>query len=97
MERSGDEDDDREWRFSIDEVGPEAEESDHEDRPDQPTPEYGFDDPADGQGTQEDPEQEDERDRYEPPPIEPEPISLENALFVLLGVTLTVTVLLTAL
>jgi len=55
-------DDDGEWRFGIDDVGPEAE-------PDPP----------------------------EPDPIEPESISLEHAVFVGLGVVLTVGILLTGL
>lgn len=55
-------DDGREWRFSVDEVGPEAE-------PDPPESE----------------------------PIEPESISLEHAVFVGLGIALTVGIILTGL
>jgi len=57
----------REWRFSVDEVGPEAE-------PDSPEPEPP-----------------------EPEPIEPESISLEHAVFVGLGIALTVGIILTGL
>lgn len=55
-------DGDREWRFSVDEVGPEAE-------PDPPEPEL----------------------------IEPESITLEHAVFVGLGIALTVGIILTGL
>jgi len=57
----------REWRCSVDEVGPEAE-------PDSPEPEPP-----------------------EPEPIEPESISLEHAVFVGLGIALTVGIILTGL
>lgn len=60
-------DDDREWRFAVDEVGPDADD--------------------DG----------DREEHHRPPPIEPESIALEHAIFVLLGVALAVFVLLTAL
>jgi hypothetical protein len=55
-------DDADEWRFAVDEVGPDAE-------PDEPVVD----------------------------PIEPEPISLEHATFVALGVLLTVAVIATGL
>ena len=60
-------DDDHEWRFGVDDVGPEAE-------PDSPEPEPP-----------------------EPEPIEPESISLEHAVFVGLGIALTVGIILTGL
>jgi len=55
-------DDEPEWRFSVDDVGPEAE-------PEPP----------------------------EPDPIEPESISLENAVFVGLGIMLTLAIIATGL
>ena len=59
---SSEADDDGEWRFSVDDVGPEAE-------PDPP----------------------------EPDPIEPESISVEHAVFVGLGIVLTLGIIATGL
>lgn len=61
---SNDPDDEPEWRFGVDDVGPEAEVE-----PEPP----------------------------EPDPIEPESISLENAVFVGLGIMVTVAIIATGL